>query len=138
MVVWTSQDLYGCRGRGKARDYPDKPVTPRAALATAEVRAKRGEKVTVAFAVSETPETLKGWCVEVRQGCVVRRACRPTDKGHCLVAAEINTCCLDCDVYSLVLIDDKCVECATVYLDLMKREGYGQSGEACTCGCCGD
>ena len=126
---WEGGKLYGPHRRPAAR-----PETPRAALATAEFRAQWDRQVPeVAFRLTEPPADTYGWCVEVRRGCEVC-ASYPVLADGCWVYAEVCACCLPCDVYRVVLVDDKCADCASAYLDLMKSEGYGRAREVCTCG----
>lgn len=124
----------GSKLHGPVETRPTRRNTPRAALATAEFRLRDGEAPEIAFRLAEQPDDVHGWCVEVRRGCAVCATYEVSGFEGCFVYAEICACCLPCDVYSVVLMDDKCDDCATVYLDLMKAEGYGQAAEVCTCG----
>lgn len=114
---------------------PNERRTPRAALATAEFRCDEdGNAPEIAFRLTEMPRSTRGWCVEVRRGCEVCATYWVTDHHGCWVYASVCACCLPCDVYEVVLVDDKHQDCASAYLDLMKSEGYGRAEQTCTCG----
>lgn len=114
---------------------PGRRATPRAALATNEFRVDRyGDAPEVAFRLTEPPGCVRGWCVEVRKGCQVCARYPVAGVDGCRVYAEVCACCLPCDVYTVALVDDKGEDCATVYLDLMKSEGYGRAEPVCVCG----
>lgn len=124
-------------GKLNGPDYTPstRPRTPRELLARAEFRVDVATgSAMIAFQLPEPVTNPCAYTIEVRQGCRVC-ACYPVvGADACWLYAEVCACCLPRDVYTVVLVDPECQDCANAYLDTMKHGGYAFAPDACACG----